>query len=76
MIRVDARVARALAHLNNPEMKPLVDFLRAQRLDVLEQLTKASTEQQIYRLQGEAGTIGELLGLIEGAEALLLKLKQ
>ena len=57
-------------------MKPLVDYLRAQRLDVLEQLTKASTEQQIYRLQGEAGTIGELLGLVEGAEALLLKLKQ
>jgi hypothetical protein len=57
-------------------MKPLVDYLRAQRLDVLEQLTKASTEQQIYRLQGEAGAIGELLGLVEGAEALLLKLKQ
>jgi hypothetical protein len=53
-----------------------VDYLKAQRLDVLEQLTKASTEQQIYRLQGEAGTIGELLGLVEGAEALLLKLKQ
>jgi hypothetical protein len=76
MIRVDARVARALAHLNNPEMKPLVDFLKAQRLDVLEQLTKAATDVQIYRLQGEAELLREFLELIEGAEALLSKLKQ
>jgi hypothetical protein len=56
-------------------MKPLVDFLKAQRLDVLEQLTKAATDVQIYRLQGEAELLREFLELVEGAEALLLKLK-
>jgi hypothetical protein len=57
-------------------MAPFTEYLKNQRLEKLEQLTTATSEQQIYRLQGEAGLIKELLALITGAEALLLKLKK
>ena len=76
MVRIDVRAARAFAHLKAPEFIPLVEYLKAQRQDALEQLGTSNSEQQIYRLQGEAVILKELLGHIENAEALLAKLKK
>lgn len=76
MVRIDERTARAAAQLRNPAMAPYLDYLRTRRQEALEQLTQVSTEQQVYRLQGEAGLLKHLLELVEGAEVLLQKLKQ
>lgn len=75
MVRVDERAARAFAHLRAPEFSPLVDYLKARRQDALEQLAQVNLDVQIYRLQGEAVVLKDILGYIEGAEALLAKLK-
>lgn len=75
MIRVDARVARALAHLKSPELTPFVEFLAAQRQTVLESMAQSNAEQMIYRLQGEAALLKEVLELIETADTLVAKLK-
>jgi len=76
MVRVDLRVARALTHLSKPEMQPLLAYLKAQRLDVLEQMSQVSVDSQVYRLQGEAGSLKRLIEMIEGADALLTKLQK
>lgn len=76
MIRVDERTARSFSNLRAPGMAPLLEYWRAQRVEVLEQLTQATTEQQIYRLQGEASVLKQMLELTEKAESLVTKLRQ
>jgi hypothetical protein len=76
VIRIDERTARAIAHLKAPEFAPFVNFLEVQRQDALEQMALSTSDQQIYRLQGEVGLLKKLLGDIANADALLTKLKK
>ncbi len=39
-------------------------------------LSQVTDEKLIYRLQGEAGKLKEILEYIEGAEALIAKMKR
>lgn len=75
-MRIDERIARCFSQLRAPEFQPLVDFLRAERHETLERLAQVQDRDTIYRLQGEVVKLRDLLGYIEGAEALIAKLKR
>lgn len=76
MVRLDERTARAFAQLKNPALAPIVEFWKAQRQETLEQLAQATTDLQMYRLQGEAAALKQMLEFAEKAESLSAKLKQ
>lgn len=75
-MRIDERAARCFAHLRAPEFISLVEYFRAVRQERLERLAMVMDQDQIYRLQGEAGMLKEILDNIEGAEVLIAKLKR
>lgn len=75
-MRIDERVARCLTHLRAPEFEHFREYLRAKRQGALEKLAVSQDEKMIFKLQGEAGALEELLTNIEGAEALLQKLRK
>jgi len=75
-VRITEQVARSFAYLRGPEFIHLVEFFRAERQEILEKLTQVTDEKLIYRLQGEAGKLKEILEYIEGAEALIAKMKR
>ena len=74
-VRLDERVARCFGMLRSPEFEPLVRYLRESRLDTLEQLAEVKDQNRIYSLQGAAGTLGEILDRVDGADKLISKLK-
>lgn len=76
MIRIDERTARTLSQLKTPSMAPLLEYWKAQRADILEQLTQVATDVQIYRLQGEASALKQMLELTEKADSLIVKLRK
>ena len=75
-MRIDERVARCLTLLRASEFDSLRGYLKAKRQEALERMAVAQDEKMIYKLQGEASMLLELLDNIEGAEALLAKIKQ
>jgi len=75
-MRIDERAARCFAHLRAQEFVALVDYFRAVRQECLEKMAQVNQPEQIYRLQGEAGVLKEILDNIEGAEVLIAKLKR
>ena len=74
-MRLDERVARCLTHLRASEFDHLREYFKAKRQEALERMAVAQDEKIIYKLQGEASMLLELLDNIEGAEALLTKIK-
>lgn len=75
-MRIDERVARCFAHLRAPEFLALVDYFRAARQECLEKMAQVTEPEKIYRLQGEAGMLQDLIQYIENSEALIAKLKR
>jgi len=75
-MRVSERVARCFAHLRAEEFSPLVEFFRAERQEILERMAQVPDEKIIYRLQGEAAKLKDFLDYVEGAEALIAKMKR
>lgn len=75
-MRIDERIARCFSQLRVQEFQPLVEYLRAERHETLEQLTQVQEQNMLYRLQGKAGMLKDLLGHIEEAEALIARLKR
>ena len=76
MIRIDERTARCFSQLRAPELAPLVTYLNALRADKLETLVDVPESMQVYRLQGAAALLRELLENIEQGEALVKKLQR
>lgn len=74
MVRLDERVARCFQRLQAEEFAPLVEYLKESRNGTLEQLVEAVQQDRIYRLQGEAGVIGDLLSYIKSSNELVTKL--
>lgn len=74
MLRLDERTARCFQRLQAEEFAPLVEFLKESRQGTLEQLVGAVQQEQIYRLQGEAGILGNLLSHIKNSNELVTKL--
>ncbi len=74
MQRIDERVARCLQRLQAEEFSPLVEWLRESRKSTQDQLVEVEKLEQIYRLQGEAGVLGEILSRIKGSNELVTKL--
>lgn len=74
-MKLDERVIRCFSQLRSPEMQPLLEYLRATKLETLEKLSQVSEVEQVYRLQGEAGTIRKILELIETSEDVIAKMK-
>jgi len=72
--RLDERVARCFQRLQAEEFAPLVEFLKESRAGTLEQLVSVVQIEQIYRLQGEAGVLGDLLSHIKNSNELVTKL--
>lgn len=75
-MRIDERVARCLTLLRASEFDHFREYLRAKRQGSLEKMAVTTDEKMIFRLQGEAGMLDELLSHIEGAEALIAKLRK
>lgn len=74
MVRLDERVARCFQRLQAEEFSLLVEYLKDSRIGVLEDLAKTVQIEQIYRLQGEAGILGDLLSHIKNSNELVTKL--
>lgn len=74
MLRLDEHVVRCLQRLQAKEFAPLVEYLEESRKGTLEQLVQVAQKEQIYRLQGEAGVLGELLSHIKNSNELIVKL--
>ncbi len=74
MQRLDERVARCFQRLQAEEFKPLVDWLRESRNGTLEHLAEAIQQEHIYRFQGEAGILADLLAHIKNSNELVTKL--
>jgi hypothetical protein len=74
VLRLDEQVARCFQRLQAEEFAPLVEYLKESRLGTLEQLVGAVQQEQIYRLQGEAGVLGNLLSHIKNSNELVTKL--
>jgi hypothetical protein len=73
MQRLDEQVVRCLQRLQAKEFEPLVEWIRESRKGTLEQLATAKQEN-VGRLQGEAGVLGEILQDIQGSNDLITKL--
>lgn len=76
MAQFDERVARCFGNLRATEFTPLLEYLKAERQAALELLIKVIDVEQIYRLQGRVVALGEILQKVEGADALIAKLKR
>ena len=74
MLRLDEQVARCFQRLQAKEFEPLVEYLRESRKGTLEQLVGSVQTEQIFRLQGEAGVLADLLSHIKNSSELLTKL--
>lgn len=74
-MRIDERVARCLTHLRAQEFEPLLAYFKSKRLETLENMAQTSDEKLIFKFQGEAKMLKELIDNIEGAENLIAKLK-
>jgi hypothetical protein len=74
MQRLDERVARCFQRLQAEEFSPLVEFLRESRKGTLEQLAETVQQEHIYRLQGEAGVLADLLAHVKNSNELVTKL--
>jgi hypothetical protein len=65
-----------LTHLRASEFDHFREYLRAKRQGALEKMATTQDEKLIFKLQGEASMLLELIDNIEGAEALLQKLRK
>ena len=65
---------QALARCGTPEMAPLVELLTTALARAQDQLVKAESTSQIYRLQGIATALNDLLLGIKKAPDALTKL--
>lgn len=74
-MRIDERVARCLTMLRGPEFEPLLVYLKAKRLESLEDMAHTLDDKLIYKFQGEAKMLLELIENIEKSETLVAKLK-
>lgn len=74
MQRLDEKVVRCFQRLQAEEFAPLIEFLRDSRNGTLEQLVGIEKIEMIYRLQGEAAVLGELLSHIKNSNQLITKL--
>ena len=52
-----------------------MEYLRAERQGALEMMAQVHDLDKIYRLQGKAETLGELIKHVESADALIAKMK-
>ena len=75
-MRITEQIARCFALLRAPEYDPLLEYLRAERQGILEQMAQVHDEKIIYRLQGEAGALKRVIDNVENAEALIAKMKR
>ena len=65
----NSQQVKALAQCGTPEMAPLRDLLTTELDKVLDKLVKTDASMQLYRLQGEAIVLDDLLKAITGAFA-------
>lgn len=64
-MRLDDRTIRAFALMKNPELAPVVDWLKAQRAEALERLATPDVSTDFGVIQGEARTLKGILETIE-----------
>ena len=74
-MKIDERIARCFSHLRAQEFEPLRAYFKNKRLETLENLAQTIDEKLIFKFQGEAKVLAELLEHIENAETLIAKLK-
>ena len=72
-MKPDERVTRAFALLRNPELQPLVQFFKAWRAEVLEDLANPSVSTDFQVTQGRARMLKEILDLQAQCEQIQLR---
>ena len=60
-MQVTERVARCFGNLRAAEFLPLMEYIKGEQKEALELLTKVIEPAQVYRLQGKAVVLGEIL---------------
>lgn len=74
MTTVTLSIASAFHRLGSPEMTPVVEYLKAERTEALEQMASVGEEWQWRKAQGRVQLADQLLKLIETAPSLVAKL--
>ena len=74
LVRADEKVAQCLMKLKGPEFAPLLDWLKQSLYRTTEDLVSLSGTEVIYRSQGAAKDLKELIKVIEDSSALARKL--
>lgn len=72
-MKIDEKVVRCFSHLRAPEFAPFLEYLKAEKQQALEMMAQVTDVDKIYRLQGKAGAVGDLISYVENAEALIAK---
>ena len=75
-MKINEQLARCFGTLRAPELAPYLEYLKAEKQEALELMAQVVDLDKIYRLQGRVASLGELIQLIEGAEALIAKMKR
>lgn len=76
MSQITFSIANAFSKLRAPDFEPVLTYLRAERQDAMELMTRLSDEQSWRQLQGKAKLIEELLTLVETSPELMAKLQR
>lgn len=74
MVQPDVQTYRALALLKTAEMAPILEYLKAKRIDALERAAVVADLHLLGRAQGEAAFLKQLIEDIEQSGARLRKL--
>lgn len=75
-VKLDERIARSFNQLRGEQFSPLMDYLKAVRTETLETLSVATDEKTLYRAQGKAIFLKDLIDNVDNAEILIGKLKR
>jgi hypothetical protein len=71
-MKLTRQILEAARHMRTAEMTPLVDYLREERQEILEQLSTVPTANAQV-LQGRAQSLKSILDLVDGATKLIDK---
>lgn len=74
MTTVTLSIANAFHRLSAPELAPIVEYIKAERAEALEQMAAVGEEWQWRKAQGRAQFAEQLLKLVADAPTLVAKL--
>ena len=77
-MKPDVRVLKCLCKLQEPGFEPLLEWLQQERQHCMEVMVATNDESALmmYRYQGRARALGDILTLVDNARETLTKLEK